>query len=241
VFEAAGLSTVAISSMRGQTERLHPRRALHCELPIGRSLGKPNDVPFQRRVLDAAFALLERPAGPVLEDFADVVEAEVEETLACAVPPRLKPDLPREVDEALGYRTAYERQLARTGRTLLGRVMDADKVPEAIAAFLRVAAGVPWREAGLPGTPAASALDVRAYYEEAAQELAGHVPAAGQTVHWFYSSTLTGQLLRYVRQTMLDAGEAHELYHSVVPRTHHALPDTRNPYAVDGSWSNQKG
>jgi hypothetical protein len=224
VLEAAGLATVAISSMRGQTERLHPPRALHGEFPIGRSLGKPNDPIFQRRVLEAAFALLDRPAGPVLEDFPEVVEAEVEDVLACALPPRLNPELPPEIDEALAYRTAYERHMARTGRTLMGRVMGPDQVADAIASFIRVVAGTPWREAGLPGTPAGTALDIRAYYEEAAHELAEHVPGAGQTVAWFYESTATGKLLRHVRQTLLEAGEAHELYHSVVPRSHHGLP-----------------
>lgn len=222
--EAAGLATVAISSMRGQTERLHPPRALHGEFPIGRSLGKPNDPVFQRRVLDAAFSLLGRPTGPVLEDFPEVVDADVEEVLACTVPPRLNPELPPEIDEALAYRTAYERHKARTGRTLMGRVLGPDQVPDAIGSFIRVVAGTPWRDTGLPGTPAATALDIRAYYEEAAQELVDHVPGAGQIVAWFYESTATGKLLRHVRQTLLEAGEEHELYHSVVPRSHHGRP-----------------
>ena len=227
VLESAGLATVAISSMRGQTERLHPPRALHCEFPIGRSLGKPDDPVFQRRVLDAAFSLLARPAGPVLEDFPEVVEADVEDAISCALPPRLNPELPPEIDEALGYRTAYERRLARTGQTLMGRVIGPDQVPDAVAAFRRIVAGTPWRESGLPGVPAATALDVRAYYEEAALDLADHIPGAGQTVSWFYQSTLTGKLLRHLRQTLLEAGEAHELYHSVAPRSYHALPEDR--------------
>lgn len=225
ILEAAGLATVALSSMRGQTERLHPPRALHGEFPIGRPLGKPDDEPFQRRVLDAAFALLERPAGPVLEDFPETVEEEVQEVLACALPPRLHSELAPEIEEALGYRTAYERHQARTGRTLMGRIIGADGVSDAIAAFIRVVDGTPWRDSGLPGVPAATALDVRAYYEEAALELADHVPGAGQTVAWFYQQTLTGKLLRRARQTLLEAGEAHELYHSIAPRNYHQLDD----------------
>ncbi len=38
---------------------------------LGRPLGVPNDAAFQKRVLMAALALLERPAGPVLEDYPE--------------------------------------------------------------------------------------------------------------------------------------------------------------------------
>ena len=42
----------------------------------------------------------------------------------------------------------------------------------------------------------AAALDVRAYYEEAAMALAGHVPATRQAESWFFRSTESGALLR---------------------------------------------
>ena len=57
VLEDAGLATVALSIIRGQVETTRPPRALHCEFPLGRPLGRPGDPALQRRVIDAAFAL----------------------------------------------------------------------------------------------------------------------------------------------------------------------------------------
>src|ERR687897_828280 len=93
VIEAAGLATVALSLVRPQIERSRPPRALHCEFPLGRPLGRPRDPAFQRRVLDAAFALLDAPAVPVLEDFPETIADEADEPLACPLPPRYDPTL----------------------------------------------------------------------------------------------------------------------------------------------------
>ena len=59
VFEAAGIATVVLSSIRPMCEKVSPPRALHCEFPLGRPLGRPNDPEFQHDVLARAFALLE--------------------------------------------------------------------------------------------------------------------------------------------------------------------------------------
>ena len=59
VLEQAGFATVALSSIRGQIETTSPPRALHCNFPLGRPLGKPNEPEFQRDVLIEAFSLLE--------------------------------------------------------------------------------------------------------------------------------------------------------------------------------------
>ena len=36
-------------------------------------MGKPNDPKYQKKVIRAAFNLLEAKSGPVLEDFSDVI------------------------------------------------------------------------------------------------------------------------------------------------------------------------
>ena len=79
VFEAAGLSTVVLASMKEVVERMAPPRALYCEFPLGRPLGRPDDVELQRDVLERALALLDSPESPVLETFPDVITSEVEE------------------------------------------------------------------------------------------------------------------------------------------------------------------
>lgn len=206
VLESHGLATVQLASIRNYVERMRPPRALYCEFPLGRPLGRPDDPDFQRRVLMAAFALLERPEGPVLEDFPEVIEDEATQPLACALPPRYDPSLPAAVDEARALRPAYERQRSRSGRTSVGQVVDADGVPDAVAAFVRIADGVDYSAAGLPGTPGLSALDIKAYYEEASLALAAHVPAARQAEAWFFGETEAGAVLKRAQQVLLAAG-----------------------------------
>lgn len=211
---------MALASVRGQVMRLHPPRALLVHFPLGRPLGRPHDADLQRNVLDAAFALLRRPSGPVLEEYPERIEDAAEEPLSCPVPPRLDPAAPPAVEEARGLRPAYERALAaHGGRTLLGRVIDVDQVPAAVGALVRIAAGTPWKEAGLPGDPIQTVLDVRAYFEEAALSLAGHVPAARSAESWFYRRTETGRVVMGAREQMRRAGAPRPLWYYMAPAT----------------------
>ena len=218
VLEENGIATAMIASMRGQVERLRPPRALYCDFPLGRPLGVPGDAEFQHKVLRALLALFHEPHTPVLHDFPDVIVDSADHPLACAIPPRFDPTLPAAVDEALAYRPAYERQRTRSGRTLVGRVLSADTVPAAVAAFVRIDQGAPWREAQLPGSLYEVALDVRAYFEEAAIALADHVPAARAAETWFFQTTEVGQLIRRIRQRLMDANEPRRVWFSMAPR-----------------------
>jgi len=69
--EDEGIPTTQISLIRTHTEKIKPPRALAVPFELGRPLGAPNAPDFQRRVLQEVLKLLERPAGPVLEDFPD--------------------------------------------------------------------------------------------------------------------------------------------------------------------------
>ena len=69
IFEAAGLSTVVLTTMRDIAERMKVPRALYTDFPVGRPLGKPRDKTFQFEVLKAAFCLLEAPEGPGAASF----------------------------------------------------------------------------------------------------------------------------------------------------------------------------
>ena len=71
VFEATNLSTVQITLVKEHTEKVRPPRARFCGFPYGLALGKPNDPDFQHRVLAAAFSLLDRATGPVLEELPE--------------------------------------------------------------------------------------------------------------------------------------------------------------------------
>jgi hypothetical protein len=218
VLEAAGIATVVVSSIRPMAEKVAPPRALHCEFPLGRPLGKPNDVAFQSDVLARAFALLDAPSGPVLVDHPEVVESD-ESPAACALPPRYDPTLPACVDEANGLRKAFDRTLTRRGVTSVGRVVSADEVPAALAALDAIATGTPWTEAGLPGgNPVALCHDISAYYEEAALALVdGPAPVGRAVQDWFYDRTQAGATILAARAAMRDAGVKFPIWFYMTP------------------------
>lgn len=101
---------------RSYAERIRPPWALYCAFPLGRPLGKPGDPVFQRRVVEAALKLLERPEGPVLADFPERIEDGSAAPPACTLPLRFDPHALATVAEARGLRPTYERQLSRSGR-----------------------------------------------------------------------------------------------------------------------------
>ena len=171
---------------------------LHCNFPLGRPLGKPEDPAFQHRVLAAAFALLPRTDVPVLVDFPDSIIDEADTPLSCTLPPRHDRNLPPALDEFLGLRPAWNRRLAAAnGHTSVVRFGGPDHLHAAIRSLVSIAAGADWEQSGLALADFGRAsADIRAYYEEVALELAGHTPAARQSESWLYRSTEMGLLMR---------------------------------------------
>jgi hypothetical protein len=204
VFEKAGLSTVVFASMREVVENMHPPRALYCEFPLGRPLGRPNDAGLQRDVLLRGLALLDADA-PIIETYPEVIEAD-ETPMACSLPPRYDPNVPPAVDEARGLRAAYDRSLAKHGVTSVGRAIDADTVPAALDAMHQWAQGASWREVKLPGkNTVAVCHDIRTYYEEAALELVtGPAPGGRAAEAWFFEETEAGRTLMAARAALRD-------------------------------------
>lgn len=218
VFEKAGLATVGLSLVRGQAEKSRAPRMLHCEFPLGRPLGRPADPAFQHRVLEAAFALLARTDVPVLVEFPETITDDADQPVACALPPRHDPLLHPAVDEAIGLRPAYERHRAASGRTNVVRCGGPERVPELIAAFAAIGAGSQWDDVGLaPDLLGPAALDIRAYYEEAAIALADHVPAARQAESWLYRLSATGPVLIRARAALREAEAPRSAWFALVP------------------------
>ena len=220
VFEAQGLATVALGSQREHLRKAAPPRGLFCDFPLGRPLGRPGDVEFQHRVLAHAFGLLQAPS-PVFEEFPEAIVDDGVEVLSCPLPPRHDPDVHPAVEEARALRPAYDRATSRYGnRAGAGRVVDADGVPDAVGALVRIAEGTPWKEAGIPGIPARVAQDIRGYYETAALGLADHAPAAWATTRWFLDHTKAGQVLLQARSAMRDAGVKRPVWFYMAPGDH---------------------
>jgi hypothetical protein len=218
VFEAAGIATVVLSSVRQMTVKVSPPRALHCEFPLGRPLGVPGDAAFQHDVLERAFALLGEPSGPVLVDHPAVIEAD-DQPVACALPPRFDPDLPPAVDESRGLRKAYDRSLARRGVTSVGRAIGADEVPIALGILHEIANGLDWKAADLPGgNTTAVCHDIRTYYEEAALELVdGPLPGGRALEAWFFDRTEAGATMLAARAAIRDAGAKFPVWFYMTP------------------------
>lgn len=218
VFEAAGIATVVLSSVREMAVKTAPPRALHCEFPLGRPLGRPADPEFQHDVLARAFALLDAESGPVLVDHPDVIDAD-EQPASCALPPRYDPDLPPSVDEARGLRKAYDRGLARRGVTSVGRVIAADEVPDALGVLDAIANGDDWATAGIPGgNTIAVCHDIRTYYEEAALELVdGPLPGGRALEDWFFDQTEAGATVLAARAAIRDSGAKFPIWFYMTP------------------------
>ncbi len=190
--------------MKEVAEKMVPPRALYCEFPLGRPLGRPLDASFQRDVLDRAFALLTAD-GPILESHPEIIESD-ETPLSCAIPPRFDSSLPPPVDEAQGLRAAYDRAVAKRGTSAVGRAIDADAVPQALSVLHRWAQGASFADVALPGkNTIAVAHDIRSYYTEAALELAtGAMPGGRSVEAWFHEMTEAGKTLMAARTSLQD-------------------------------------
>lgn len=220
VFEAEGLATVALGSMRKQIENTAPPRGLWCDFPLGRPLGKPGDPEFQHRVLAHAFSLLDA-TEPVFEVFPETIADDGDEVASCTLPPRHDPNAHPALDEARGIRKAYDRAVAKYGNHMgAGRVVEADQIPDAIETFIRIVDGTPWKEAGIPGIPARVSQDIRGYYETAALGLSDHAPSAWAGTRWFLDHTETGKVILEARATMRDTGASQTMWFYMAPGDH---------------------
>ena len=211
------MATVAFGSIKSQIETTAPPRGLWCDFPLGRPLGVPSDPEFQHRVLAKAFELLDSPE-PIFAEYDVSIIDDENEVMACPMPPRHDPDLHPAIDEAKGLRPAYERSVAQYGnRVGAGRVVQADEITDAIDAFVKIAEGTPWKEAGVPGIPARVSQDIRGYYETAALALSDHAPPAWAGTRWCLDHTEAGRVLMNARQAMADAGEPNPIWFYMAP------------------------
>jgi hypothetical protein len=214
VFEEHGLVTTSISLVREHTEKVKPPRALFVPFPFGHPLGEANDPDLQTRVMRAAFALLDRGTGPVLEDYPEDVYVDQDINLAQASSVS-QPDISADVAfEVTTLRAYYEQWVsARGGRTAVGvtrvdprRFRGLVRLLEAYAEGREI--DVPeWnKDVPLPQFVRWAADDLKAFYLEARMQ---QKPTASfqELNRWLWSQTALSNLLRAVRDRMREQGD----------------------------------
>ncbi len=217
IFEAAGMATVVLGSIREQVESTAPPRALYCDFPLGRPLGEPQNPEFQHKVLKSAFELL-KSEEPIIKEYDVSIPDNANEVIACPLPPRHDPDLHPALDEVRGLRPAYDRAIEKYGNRIgMGRTIGPENLEEAVTALIKITEGTPWKEAGIPGFPSRVSQDIRGYYETAALELSDNAPKAWAGTRWFFNETETGKLLMAARQAMADSGANQPIWFYMAP------------------------
>ena len=206
--ERKGIATVVIALVHEHAEAIANPRTLSVPFELGRPLGAPDDPVFQLRVLRAALDLLDRPAGPVLEEFPDPAPAPADyDGWACPVSlPR--PDaasagsLERLVaDEVARLRPWWDVAKDRRGRTTVGA--SGYDIEEAARIVSRYADGGepenPDPERKLSRSLKLACDDLTAFYTEAATAQPGG--AASQDLSdWFWGETAAGRALLALRE-----------------------------------------
>ena len=200
--ELEGIMTTGISLVRENTESMLPPRMLWVSFPLGRPLGKPGDADFQHRVIRHGLDLLERPGGPVLEDFPlDVPQVEPEQAPACPVSfarPRVDDSSwqTRLAEELLLLRPWYDLGRRRRGRTTVG--VSGSSIEEIVE---QLAQWLDHRDQALPDLKwfKYAIEDAKAYYSESLTAQPGDYPA-GQVQQQFWGETVLGEALKQYYQ-----------------------------------------
>jgi hypothetical protein len=219
--EEEGLATTQISLVRPHSEKIRPPRALWVPFELGRPIGAPGHPEFQKKVMRAALALLERDAGPVLEDFPEDAPADAAPSaegwvcpVALGAPPGVDAE-PGSLGEALAreihqltpwYDLGRE---ARGGRTTFGL---AGLGIEDVSKFI-----IPLLDGERPDNPKpeielGDALklaieDLKNYYFEASNAQPGKTAGNAELQEWFWNETTAGETLQALHSVMLASDD----------------------------------
>jgi hypothetical protein len=212
--EEEGLSTVAISLIRPQTENTKPPRALWVPFELGRPFGPPGDAAFQKRVILATLTMLERDHGPVIiEDFpADDPRAQPDPGWRAPATPAIPAPGSAEAlatgleDEIRQLCDAHRRWVQDHGRTGVGLCgLSIVACGRYVADWLRGTPPPSPREAfSAPLMLRFAVDDVKAYYLEAAAA-DPHRPSSRQLGDWFWNRTTAGAAIHALREACLGS------------------------------------
>lgn len=217
--EEEGIATTQISLIREHTEIIKPPRALWVSFPLGRPLGNPDEPEFQRRVVQHALELLERDAGPVLEDYPeDAREGEAHQAqVACPVNfagPAAEQGGTAELLEKFQQefnlmQTWYDLACEQRGRSTAGV---SNLSPDAIGSLFQDFILEKVDEKLLDGRSLADVLrlaaeDLKTCYLEGLGAQPGQPTDAATLADWFWGETYGGLVINEARKKCLHYTE----------------------------------
>ena len=219
VFEAAGLTTVAMALVREHAERTRPPRALWVPFYFGYTMGKPDDPTFQHKVLAAALDTLRADAGPVLADYPDdagpigLPQASEVSTDGNGNGSDERRALTA-ADELTALRSYYERWIEQRGRSAVGLTGVPQRRFRGIVRFLEAyaendAADFDDRpdDVTVPQFVRYCADDLKAFCYEARMN---QRPSDTETdIHrWFWGETAVGALIASISERLNATGDS---------------------------------
>ncbi len=214
VFEEAGLPTTALVLIKEHAQRVKPPRALFVPFPFGFALGKPDDPPFQHRVLAAALDLFGAPSVPVLAEFPEDADAPARILHAKAAQAEAVNSAGDAAGEITALRGYYERWVGdHDGRTAVGLSGVPQRRFRGLVRFLETyadgddatyderPADIP-----LPRFLRVASDDLKAFCMEARMcQRQDH--RDNDLQRWFWSETAAGALLARVAERLTADGE----------------------------------
>lgn len=217
--EAEGILTTGIALVRENAEALQPPRLLWVTFPFGYPLGKPNDPVFQRDVIEASLGLLNKPKGPVLEDYpVDLPPVDLEATESCPVnfvqPQTATTWKAKLANEVLSLKPWYEMSVRRRGRTTVGLGdLNIDEIMDLIGGWLDD------RTQPFPDfRPFKYGIeDAKAWYGEAISAQPGDY-ALGQVERVLYFETVFGAALKEYFDMFVGDEKTITLSRMIAPR-----------------------
>ena len=233
--EAAGIPTTGISLVREHTASMQLPRFLWVSFPLGRPFGAPHEAALQKRVLQTALELFERPGGPVLlEDFPEDVPADTDASSnqpawSCPVAFPAAPDADESelvsaaLNELRQLEPWHEIQLEKSrvvppasGATNEQIIREIGRVAQGAEPTLSDA------ERPLHEWLRLACDDLRNWYLDAAQGQPGR-GSAGQLQDWFWRNTAAARLIAAAARKLIHHQDPMVVMlarRAMVPREH---------------------
>ncbi len=212
--EEAGIASVSIALIRPQAERTRGPRGLWVPFELGRPIGPPSDVVFQRRVVLSALQMLEaRNGGPVLlRDFPD---DDPRETADLSWTPPIAPTPGIDTPDMAALADLMEAELRRLAPSYAQSCTERTRSTVGLSGLPPAACGeyvAAWLRGERPDSPVADMSpilclrfavdDLKAFVLEAALA-GGGKPSSQQQGDWLWNETATGAAIRNIRRALL--------------------------------------